>query len=1611
MAFALSLSYAQKVKKETKKQFLTKKNYEKNYVVNEKSSQADYVYSVNDIFLDDGSETSVTLSVSDDATIGMVNMHYEWTTDLYSDEGSFTVTSPEGTEATIGMAQESGEYSINLFDFSGENLTGDWIFTIYDSYGDGGHSATNITFNVFLPATEPIADINFASWDFGQIQNGLSSETNSFVLTNIGIGQLTVTSITDLTGSDFSTSFQLNEINLNQGEQYTFVFTYTPSATGPVSDTVIINTNGGEIAILLTGEGILAADENFESGTIPDNWTIIDNDGDGQQWEAFEPSVLPAHSGNWVAKVSYNSNGNDDWLILPKLVPETSNSELSFWAASSSDYYLEDIKVMLSTTGNAIGDFTTELGSYSSIANEWTNFSFDLSSYNNTEIYVAVVCVSVDQLDLYVDDIYAPVQYPDNDLAAQSVSGDVAPVQDSISVFTVTVKNNGKLTQTDYLVKLVTSTGVVLDSVSGVSIEPKMTASFNLEASFATEGTTNILGLVELSTDENTSNNETAPFTVYVQPPGTVTLNVGTGNEVSNALPANFYFQSSLSEVIYYPDEINMGGTVKAIDYYNNFKSNLTNKPLRIWMGETETENLDNMWIPSSELALVYDNTVDLPSGENIIHIQLETPYVYYGGKLVIMVERPLDTVYYSYADYFYATETLNHPKRAIYYISDTDPADPENPSAGFSLDYVPNTRFYFDVSGMGSIVGNVVDTSSTPLPDAEISLTGTFAKTVTDEAGNYNFPYVFENTYSLKAVKHGFIDTVKSITVTENDTLTADFIMLPLPTVTVSGKVAGSDAPTVGLIGASIEIGGYEDYLATTDSSGNYSVPSVYSTKEYVVIISYSGYETFIDTINTLEDDIVLNAVLNEIPIPASNVVASITDAEEAVITWNPPGSGVEAQYVLDDGTAENGWTINPGFESWLGNKFEVDDAGSITSFEIFAQENAGSGEEEITIDVFDSEQNLVGTSDPFILVAENWVTVNIENVEFNGNFYAMIHWNNLDGATNYVGFDEDGEHANENLDMYYDGSAWSTIHEAAGSNPGVFLMRANVLITGNANKRMASYPKKNVKVNVNSIASSNKSSALVLNEKENPVQSLLNYSKSLETYTIFRLVEGFEDSVSTWVELANSLTDTSYTDVSLLAQNDGMYRYAVKAIYTNSVISKPTFSNTIPVGMEVKLTFNITTNAGDAEGAEIKLTNEDGSEDHIYSNVAPNGGITVFENVWKGTYSISITKDGFKPSFIESVNIMNDSTFSFQLDENIISPFNLSVEVDGTDALFSWNNSGNEMFDDFESYDDFALSFSPWTVVDVDLSDTYGFNGIDFPNAGVPMSFIIFNPESTTPPMNDTEGIQPHSGKKFVASFAAQTPPNNDWLITKSKGIASGDILSFWAKTFVADYGLERFKVGVSTTGTNPDDFEIISGAGYLEAPAEAWTEYTFDLSSYAGETVYVGIQCVSNDAFIFMVDDVFIGPLFNKNNKEFTEYNVYINDLENPIASTTNTNYSFSGLVEGQTYTAGVSSVYTSGESEIMTIEFDVPVGINEVDNLHSLIVYPNPAKDKLQIISGNRIDKVKIFDAVGNLVLESKMAEQGINVSGLNDGIYIMQIISGDKLVTKRISIIR
>ena len=66
-----------------------------------------------------------------------------------------------------------------------------------------------------------------------------------------------------------------------------------------------------------------------------------------------------------------------------------------------------------------------------------------------------------------------------------------------------------------------------------------------------------------------------------------------------------------------------------------------------------------------------------------------------------------------------------------------------------------------------------------------------------------------------------------------------------------------------------------------------------------------------------------------------------------------------------------------------------------------------------------------------------------------------------------------------------------------------------------------------------------------------------------------------------------------------------------------------------------------------------------------------------------------------------------------------------------------------------------------------------------------------------------------------------------------------------------------------------------------------------------------------------------------------------------------------------------------------------------------------VYPNPSSDVLNIRTNEPIDKVELYNTIGQLIVAKKTTN--INVSSINTGVYILKIYSGNRIVTKKVMI--
>lgn len=151
-----------------------------------------------------------------------------------------------------------------------------------------------------------------------------------------------------------------------------------------------------------------------------EGFTIYDEDGRKPNSNAVQFGFDPEGSSwIWVAQdknycaasnSSFQQMGEaSDWLITPAIKVGESNV-LSFDAATvgykQGVVKIGDFSVFISTTGNAVEDFTTALAENEMPEKDWQNFGYDLSDYAGQTVYIAIVNVGKTKDALLVDNLF-----------------------------------------------------------------------------------------------------------------------------------------------------------------------------------------------------------------------------------------------------------------------------------------------------------------------------------------------------------------------------------------------------------------------------------------------------------------------------------------------------------------------------------------------------------------------------------------------------------------------------------------------------------------------------------------------------------------------------------------------------------------------------------------------------------------------------------------------------------------------------------------------------------------------------------------------------------------------------------------------------------------------------------------------------------------------------------------------------------------------------------------------------------------------------------------------------------------------------------------------------
>jgi hypothetical protein len=203
--------------------------------------------------------------------------------------------------------------------------------------------------------------------------------------------------------------------------------------------------------------------------------------------------------------------------------------------------------------------------------------------------------------------------------------------------------------------------------------------------------------------------------------------------------------------------------------------------------------------------------------------------------------------------------------------------------------------------------------------------------------------------------------------------------------------------------------------------------------------------------------------------------------------------------------------------------------------------------------------------------------------------------------------------------------------------------------------------------------------------------------------------------------------------------------------------------------------------------------------------------------------------------------------------------------------------------------------------------------------------------------------------------------------WLITKRvENIANGDLLKFWGSGGATSY-LDSIQIYVSVTDSLPAS--MIFYLGSIIWPVGStfgnFTQYTYDLSAYAGATAWIGFRYVTDctvDGFFVFVDDV---------------------EVLNPIGIKP-----IGGNVPN---TFALRQNYPNPFNPVTNIEFDLPKG-----EFVRLIVFNS------------------IGQEVKTLVNETKPAgsyKVDFDALGLPSGAYFYRITAGDFVQTNKMILVK
>jgi len=706
--------------------------------------------------------------------------------------------------------------------------------------------------------------------------------------------------------------------------------------------------------------------------------------------------------------------------------------------------------------------------------------------------------------------------------------------------FPVKIKNSGKnnVLGSDYTISLMEAPNTLLASVNGVNLNSLEEVIININHSFSTiENSKRLYFKIDYAIDENLSDNTFREAAVSIVP-NTVEINtVGELEQYLN-IPftangnTNSLGEDDLVESMYYDDEfITSGGHAYGVAYkYDNIllgDNNVKHYPLKVWISQTNEENLQGGWTSNEDLILVYDGIVEiLPGFNKDLYIPFSQPILLNGTENVVIRSYQYDPEWPPSIVRFIGDAQSSGMIRTIGAL-DVFNLDPENPPNDyFEAQSFSQVRFVIDPATSSTSLSGVVYNSATnnPITGATIQIEASSISAVTDINGAYTLPAMPFGLYNIIVNATGYLENISAVEF-NTTSQTQDFFLDPLPEITVSGFVYGDNAPSTPLESVEITLTSNGEVVETisSDSSGNFIFPLVFGGSDYEVTLFLYGYEEKVINISAFNTNIDLgDIILTEEFISPFDV--QVDGDNGPTLSWKSPKLSSKVKLQHDLNVESNGYSNEPNEDVWLGNYYLINEITTITSVEIQTSIYPGA-EDFVTIDIIDLNSNeVIASSAPFLILQDQTQVIDIPNIVVHDPIFAALHWQNNPETTNFLSIDYSDVNIFNGALIRYPGQNPIFLSDLIGVQSS-FLLRVNTLDDGT------------------------------------PITN-----NEIVTYNVYRgLANEFPDTTN-W-ELLNNIpiSDLSMVDMNMAnIDANEHYRYAVETLYNNGQ-SEVTFSNEI--------------------------------------------------------------------------------------------------------------------------------------------------------------------------------------------------------------------------------------------------------------------------------------------------------------------------------------------------------------------------------------------------------------------------------------------------------------